>query len=127
MRYLAAGERLNLAKIEKRARPPFRPIPIEKPFAEAMIILLSFSQSFNGIASESRRNEENDDEGGSGLAQFEHFELSIPHASSPRRPPFSPEKHAQQRPSTVAPSPDGDMAAIQGLYDEVPCTGGSKQ
>ena len=48
--------RFNRARIEKRARPPLRPAPIEKPLAEAMTILLSFSHSFKGI--ESRLEEE---------------------------------------------------------------------
>jgi hypothetical protein len=51
LKEVRAFRRLNRAKIEKRARPPLRPAPIVKPLTEAMKILRSFSESFNGIES----------------------------------------------------------------------------
>lgn len=45
----------NRAKIAKRVRPPLRPAPIEKSFAETKRILWSFSHSFDGIASTMQR------------------------------------------------------------------------
>lgn len=39
--------RLNLTRTEKSANPPLRPAPIENPFAEAVTILQTFSESVN--------------------------------------------------------------------------------
>lgn len=62
--------RRSLARIENKARPPLRPAPMEKPLTEAVTILHSFSESFNGIKSNPNEEEgEKEQEGGSDLMQ----------------------------------------------------------
>jgi len=88
--YLGGFFRVNRAKIAKIARPPLRPAPIEKPFAEATRILRSFSRSFAGTASMMEPSADDAVEGAAILA----WSLAKPLISLPEQrwsPPWSAE------------------------------------
>lgn len=105
--------RLERARIEKRAKPPLMPAPIEKPLAEATISLRNFSKSANGIVSKPSAEEEHEE----GLdlaecAQASSCDLGRSQsASTVWKPPFSPEEQEQKQAQLKALSPDGDMVA----------------
>lgn len=108
--------RLKRAKIEKRAKPPLRPAPIENPFTEAKMILRSFSESLNG--SELNSKEEGEDEqfeddkkeGSDLLHCMQVQSTGLPILLS-LNPSFSQERREQQSPSLEVPSQDGDIVA----------------
>lgn len=94
--------RANRAKIAKRARPPLRPAPIEKPFAEAITTLLSFS---GGTARTIPRRKRGID------GAVEGRSVSADATSSLQKPLISSVRYRWMSSESVA---DGDMVAEEG-------------
>lgn len=93
--------RSKRARIEKRAKPPLRPAPIEKPLAEATKILRNLFESTKRTESEPRAEGEDDKD----LDLVQCLQVS----SWDPGIPFSPEEKEQGQQPLMAPSPSGDM------------------
>ena len=106
--------RRSLARIEKRARPPLSPAPIENPLTEAVTILHNFSESLNGIESKLITEEyEEEHDGGSDITQCEHCGLSqnLPSWSSPEvhgQPLAAASGGGMRRSGFLKEAPSGD-------------------